>query len=53
MLMQILESEGLKQSVINKAEGDKEQVILRSEAAKTDAINRATGVCPGNLLVGP
>jgi regulator of protease activity HflC (stomatin/prohibitin superfamily) len=40
---QILESEGSKQSVINRAEGEKAEVILRSEAARTDAVNRATG----------
>ena len=40
---QILESEGVRQSRINVAEGDKAQVILTSEAAKQDAINRAVG----------
>ena len=42
-VLQILESEGAKQSVINRAEGEKAEVILQSEAARTDAVNRATG----------
>jgi regulator of protease activity HflC (stomatin/prohibitin superfamily) len=39
----ILESEGQKQSKINIAEADKQEVVLNSEAAKTDQINRASG----------
>lgn len=40
---EILDSEGLRQSRINIAEGDKQQVVLQSEAAMTDQINRARG----------
>ncbi|KAJ2722337.1 Stomatin [Coemansia sp. Benny D115] len=40
---QILESEGLRQSAINVAEGDKQAQILASEAAKMEQINRAMG----------
>ena len=39
----MLESEGDKQALINRAEAEKSEVILRSEAAKEDSINRATG----------
>ncbi len=39
----ILESEGDRQSKINIAEADKQEVVLNSEAAKTDQINRASG----------
>lgn len=40
---EILDSEGIRQSKINIAEGDKQQVVLESEAAMTDQINRAKG----------
>lgn len=40
---QILESEGLRQSKINVAEGNKSEVILASEAAREDQVNRADG----------
>lgn len=40
---QILESEGERQSKINRAEGEKEQIILASEASKQSAINNAVG----------
>ncbi|GLI63501.1 hypothetical protein VaNZ11_006484, partial [Volvox africanus] len=39
----ILESEGVRQSKINVAEADKQQVILASEAARQQAINMAQG----------
>lgn len=40
---EILDSEGVRQSKINIAEGDKQEVVLESEAAMTDQINRARG----------
>ena len=40
---QILESEGIRQSTINKAQADKEKSVLESEAAMIDKINRAKG----------
>ncbi|XVF80458.1 hypothetical protein PTKIN_Ptkin15bG0075200 [Pterospermum kingtungense] len=40
---QILESEGERQSNINKADGKKSSVILASEAARMDQVNRAQG----------
>jgi len=40
---EILDSEGVRQSKINVAEGDKQEVVLESEAAMTDQINRARG----------
>lgn len=40
---QILESEGIRQSNINIADGKKSSVILASEAARTDQVNRAQG----------
>ncbi len=40
---EILDSEGKRQSAINIAEGDKQQVVLSSEAALTDQVNRAKG----------
>lgn len=43
----MLESEGDKQALINRAEAEKSEVILRSEAAKEDSINRATGAALG------
>lgn len=39
----ILESEGLKQAQINRAEAQKQEVVLSSEAAYIDAVNRAKG----------
>ncbi len=39
----ILDSEGKRQSAINRAEGQKAEVVLNSEASKTDQINRAEG----------
>lgn len=39
----ILESEGLKQSEINVAEGEKQARILKSEAVRTEHINSAQG----------
>ncbi|KAG2486570.1 hypothetical protein HYH03_014740 [Edaphochlamys debaryana] len=39
----ILESEGLRQSKINVAEADKQQVILASEASRQESINLAQG----------
>lgn len=40
---EILDSEGIRQSKINIAEGDKQEVVLESEAAMTDQVNRARG----------
>lgn len=40
---EILESEGQRQSAINKAEGQKQSVILASEALRSEQINLATG----------
>jgi regulator of protease activity HflC (stomatin/prohibitin superfamily) len=39
----ILESEGERQSQINKAEAQKQQVVLASEGAYIDQVNRAKG----------
>jgi regulator of protease activity HflC (stomatin/prohibitin superfamily) len=39
----ILESEGARQSAINRAEGDKQATILASEADRQDKINKAVG----------
>lgn len=39
----ILESEGLMQAQINRAEAQKQEVVLSSEGAYTDAVNRAKG----------
>lgn len=39
----ILESEGERQSAINRAEGHKQSTILASEAEKLEKINRAEG----------
>lgn len=39
----ILESEGNRQSAINKAEGEKQSRILASEGDRTERINLATG----------
>jgi hypothetical protein len=41
--LQILESEGQRQSKINVAEAAKSEVILGSEASRQDQINRAQG----------
>ena len=40
---EILNSEGKRQSAINIAEGEKQNIVLRSEAALTDQTNRAKG----------
>lgn len=40
---EILESEGHRQSAINRAEGEKRSTVLASEAAKTKAVNEAQG----------
>lgn len=47
---EILESEGHRQSAINKAEGVKESTILASEAIKTENINTAAGEAEAILL---
>lgn len=39
----ILESEGVRESAINVAEGHKKSRILESEAYQQEAINKATG----------
>ncbi|OLL25700.1 hypothetical protein NEOLI_000883 [Neolecta irregularis DAH-3] len=46
----ILESEGSRQSAINRAEGQKQSVILSSEAVKTETINRAQADAQAILL---
>lgn len=48
---QILESEGQRQSQINRAEGQKQEVVLNSEAALTDQVNRAKGEAEAILRV--
>ena len=45
----ILESEGSRQSAINKAEGEKQATILASEADKLEKINRALGEAEAQL----
>jgi len=40
---EILQSEGLRQSKINMAEGSKQEIVLNSEASQTDQVNRARG----------
>jgi len=40
---EILESEGQRQSQINRAEGRKQEVVLASEASLIDQVNRAKG----------
>lgn len=45
----ILESEGARQSAINKAEGEKQATILASEADKLEKINRALGEAEAQL----
>lgn len=47
---EILESEGHRQSAINKAEGLKTSTILASEAIKSEAINTAEGESQAILL---
>lgn len=47
---QVLESEGQRQSDINRAEGHKQRVILESQAAMTDAVNRAKGEAEALLV---
>jgi regulator of protease activity HflC (stomatin/prohibitin superfamily) len=39
----ILESEGVRQAAINRAQGDKEAAVLASEAEATSAVNVAQG----------
>ncbi len=47
----ILQSEGFRDSAINKAEGDKQQVIKASEAKKQQHINEAEGEAAAILSV--
>lgn len=47
----ILESEGQRQSQINRAEGQKQEIVLNSEAALTDQVNRAKGEAEAILKV--
>ncbi|MEZ5690062.1 MAG: stomatin-like protein [Rickettsiales bacterium] len=47
----ILESEGYRQSQINRAEGEKQEVVLESEAAMIDQVNRAKGEAEAILAV--
>jgi|SRR5271156_7001359 len=47
---EILDSEGQRQSAINKAEGQKEATILASEATKAENINKASGEAEAILL---
>lgn len=47
----ILESEGDRQSQINRAEAHKQEVVLNSEAAYTDQVNRAMGEAEAILKV--
>ncbi|OMJ14352.1 hypothetical protein AYI70_g7938 [Smittium culicis] len=46
----ILESEGLRQSAINVAQGEKESKILQSEAEQLQQINRAKGEAEAIIL---
>lgn len=48
---EILQSEGLRQSKINMAEGSKQEVVLNSEAALTDQVNRAKGEAEAIIAV--
>ncbi len=48
---EILQSEGLRQSKINMAEGAKQEVVLNSEAALTDQVNRARGEAEAIIAV--
>lgn len=47
----VLESEGQRQSEINRAEGEKRSVVLASEAVMTEQINRAKGEAEAILTV--
>jgi len=47
----VLESEGDKQSAINKAEGEKEAKILASEAKSQEMINKAEGEAQSILRI--
>ena len=47
----ILESEGDRQSQINRAEAQKQEIVLNSEAALTDQVNRAKGEAEAILNV--
>lgn len=48
---EILQSEGLRQSKINLAEGHKQEVVLNSEASQTDQVNRAKGEAEAIIAV--
>lgn len=48
---EILQSEGLRQSKINMAEGAKQEIVLNSEASQTDQINRARGEAEAIIAV--
>lgn len=48
---EILQSEGLRQSKINMAEGSKQEIVLNSEAALTDQVNRAKGEAQAIIAV--
>jgi regulator of protease activity HflC (stomatin/prohibitin superfamily) len=48
---EILQSEGLRQSKINMAEGAKQEIVLNSEAALTDQVNRAKGEAEAIIAV--
>jgi len=48
----VLESEGIKASEINIAEGKKQATILSSEAEKTQLINSATGAAEAVVVAG-
>lgn len=47
---EILESEGHRQSAINKAEGEKQSTILASEAIKMENVNKAAGEAEAILM---
>ncbi len=47
----VLESEGQRQSEINRAEGEKRAVVLASEAIMTEQINKAKGEAEAILTV--
>ena len=47
----ILESEGERQSQINKAEAHKQEIVLQSEAAYKDQVNRARGKADAILQI--
>ena len=46
----VLESEGVRESAINKAEGYKQSKILASEAMKIEQINMAKGKLYGLVV---